>query len=218
MLFGDHATNEFRTHQLENLFDEVLRSLRPFTDARKIKQKIEGDLKELKIDEEDLADFKLATMEVLLSLKANTSIEVFLKTAFNGCIDAMLCSVIVAKTSSDKQVSSMAYSLGSHFQETLSIMAHFLKVMRLSAPNVRAELSRFETEVEPNLVPLTEAYLKAKEDYHILRGHEQDVKTFRMVTEIMNAVVWLRHVLEEQRHALGRLKRTEERFVGLRVQ
>ena len=130
--------------EVRKLFQEVFRSLRPLTEvARKVKNDIERDLRKLKINYEDFADFKLGTMEVLMNLKTSSSIEVFVKTALNGFIDGRLCSDIVAKTSPDKQ-------MVRRFNEIVYIMNELLKVLGLS-PDV-AEKMRF-MEFETKLVP-----------------------------------------------------------------
>lgn len=190
--------------EVRKLFQEVFRSLRPLTEvARKVKNDIERDLRKLKINYEDFADFKLGTMEVLMNLKTSSSIEVFVKTALNGFIDGRLCSDIVAKTSPDKQ-------MVRRFNEIVYIMNELLKVLGLS-PDV-AEKMRF-MEFETKLVPYTEQYLEGKQHYETLRHHLHLIKNFQIMNEIVGGLRGLHNVLEQKMHTIScRVPQPTEEF------
>ena len=180
--------------EVRKLFQEVFLSLRPLTEvARKVKNDIERDLRKLKINYEDFADFKLGTMEVLMDLNASSSVVVFVKTALNGFIDGKLCSDIVAKTSPDKQ-------MVRRFIEIINITSELLRVLGSSPDG--AEKMRF-MEFETKLVPYTEQYLEGKQHYQRLRLHLHLIKNFQIMNEIVGGLDGLHNVLEEKMHSIS---------------
>lgn len=197
---------------LGRYLEEISRSYRPFTELiRGIKERMENDLKHLKIDETDLSNFDLDTMYVLLSLRKDFSVEDFLKTSYVGCFDAMLCLKTVAITPLDKEVSSMAKRLIGHIQNALSVIWNVSKEKHWSIPDLRSERTSFNETVLEHLMELTDVYLKTlKKDYPKLRRYENLIKNFRLVEEIDRALDWLRDEFEELRHNLHGIHRENE--------
>lgn len=199
--FSDENPSELSTNLLRRLLEEVSLSFCPLAKVEEIKQKLRKDLSELNINETDLIDFKLDTMEVLLHLNKDIPVDDFLKQTFRGCLDAMLCLEVVQRTSTDKELTSLTLRLVWYFQQALQVLAHVLEVQGWSVPDAKLERRNFQ-EILQQLLELTDEYLKEKPNYSQLKRHEKLIRNFQLMKEVAQAIEWLRYVFEELRHNL----------------
>ncbi|CAB4005240.1 Hypothetical predicted protein [Paramuricea clavata] len=188
----------YQENNTADQLDEISMNFRDFDLIKGIKELFVQKLKNDGLDEREFADFRLGTMKKLNNVSVGLPIDEFLREAYVGLLQALLC------LKSDNRLSNTSKRLLPQISNALSVIRHTLKEQESQIPNLELEASHYRKNTLDGLASLTDIYLRSKPDYEVLKSYGNFIKDFQIISEITESLEDLQDKIEVLKQGIER--------------